>query len=45
MVNSFSTNLAPILGDLAGFSLEEAGKQFEWFGEKMEQVTNDIINI
>ncbi len=43
VVNSFSTNLAPVLGDLAGFTLEEAAKQFSWFGESLNTATNDII--
>lgn len=43
VVNSFSTNLAPVLGDLAGFSLEEAGEAFSWFGETLNTTTNDII--
>ena len=43
VTNSFSVNLAPILGDLAGFTLEEAGKHFSWFGEAANTATNDLI--
>lgn len=42
-VNSISTNLAPVLGELAGFTLEEAGKSFETFGETINKATEDII--
>ena len=43
VVNSFSTNLAPVFGDLAGFSLEETAKQFSWFGETFNKAVDDII--
>lgn len=42
VVNSFSTNLAPVVGDTLGFVIEEAGKQFSWFGEFTNQVINDV---
>ena len=43
VVNSFSTNLAPVFSDIFGFWLEEGGKQFEWLGEVWNTTTNDII--
>lgn len=43
IVNSISTNLSPVLDDLAGFTLEEAGKSFEVFGETINKATEDII--
>jgi hypothetical protein len=41
--NGLSTDLLPLLSDVAGFTLEEAGKQFEWYGEFIESATSDII--
>lgn len=43
MVNSFSVNLAPILADLTGFNLEEAGKWFAWFGEQFRIAVDEVI--
>lgn len=43
IVNSFSTNLAPVFSEIFGFLIEEGAKNFEWFGEKFNQVVNDII--
>jgi phage-related protein len=43
VVNSFSTNLAPVLGDLAAFSLEETGKTFAWFGEQVKISVDDVV--
>lgn len=43
VVNSFSTNLAPVFADLASFSLTETGKAFEWFGGVVNTTTNDIV--
>jgi phage-related protein len=43
IVNSFSTNLAPMIGDIFGFGLEEAGKQFEWFGGSVNTTITDIV--
>ena len=42
VVNSFSTNLAPVVGDTFGFIIEEAGKAFSWFGGYVEKMSNDI---
>lgn len=43
VINSFSTNLAPVIGDVLGFAIEEGGKHFEWFGGVVNTQTNDII--
>lgn len=43
IVNSFSVNLAPVIGDVFGFALVEGGKTFEWLGGVFNDVTNDII--
>lgn len=43
VVNSFSTNLAPVVGDTLGFVIEEAGKQFSWLGGYFQTTVNDII--
>lgn len=43
VVNSFSENIAPIWGDVFGFSLEEAGKNFEFFGDLLSRTCKDII--
>ena len=42
VVNSFSTNLAPVIGDTLGFLIEEYGKQFSWIGTQINIQTNDI---
>jgi phage-related protein len=44
VVNSFSTHLAPVIGDIFGFSIEEAGKTFSTFGGLIESICLDIIN-
>ena len=44
VVNSFSENLAPIFGDVFGFWLEEAGKNFAFFGDLINSISTDIIN-
>ena len=43
IVNSFSTNIAPIFGDVVGFAIKELGKTFEWFGGIFNDVCNTII--
>ena len=43
VVNSFSTNLAPVIGDTLGFVIEEAGKQFAWLGGYVPTIVNDVI--
>ena len=43
VVNSFSKNLAPVIGDTLGFVVEEGGKHFEWLGEQANTTINDVI--
>ena len=43
ITNSFSTNLAPLFSDVAGFWLEEAGASFELFGEELKIAVDEII--
>lgn len=43
IVNSFSENLAPLFGDVFGFALEQAGKNFSWFGELFNSISTNII--
>lgn len=43
VVNSFSVNLAPMIGDVFGFAIEEAGKQFSWLGGYVNTTINDVI--
>lgn len=43
VVNSFSENLAPIFGDIFGFQLEEAGKNFAFLGDLINSICADII--
>ena len=43
VVNSFSTNLAPIIGDLIAFKITEVGKTFEFIGEIFKDVTSSVI--
>ena len=43
IVNSFSTNFAPIFADVVSLAISEAAKTFEWFGGLVEEITNDII--
>ena len=46
IVNSFSVNLAPIFGDVLGFSIEELGKTFSWLGGLFDDVcTNTIVPV
>ena len=42
VVNSFSTNLAPVVGDTFGFIIEEAGKTFSWFGGYVKKMSDDV---
>lgn len=41
--NSFSTNVLPVLGDVLGFGIEQAGKQFETFAGIIEDCSVNII--
>ena len=43
VVNSFSVNLAPVIGDVLGFAIEELGKRFEFMGQMFDRVSTDII--
>lgn len=43
IVNSFSVNLAPVLGDIFGLSLEEASLAFENLGKGIDEVVNTVI--
>ncbi len=43
IVNSFSTNLAPLFGDVWSFQIQEAGKSFEWLGGLFNDVSENII--
>ena len=43
VVNSFSVNIAPVIGDTIGFAIKELGLSFEWAGGLINDVTNDII--
>jgi phage-related protein len=43
LVNSFSTNLAPMFTDIFGFALEEAGKNFKFLAGIIEDATSTII--
>lgn len=43
IVNSFSKNFAPIFADVVCLAIEEAGKTFEWFGDIVEDATDNII--
>lgn len=43
LVNSFSTNLAPVLTDVVGFAIEETGKNFELFGYITKDATENLI--
>lgn len=43
VVNSFSENLAPMFGDIFGFQLEEAGKNFAFLGELINSTCENII--
>ena len=43
ITNSFSENMAPIVGDVFGWLLEEGSKAFEDLGAAIGTVVNDII--
>ena len=43
VTNSISTNLAPILGEIAAFTMEQASLNFEQYALDVSRVTNDII--
>lgn len=43
IVNSFSTNFAPIFADVVSLAIKEAGKTFLWFSEIFEDATNTIV--
>jgi phage-related protein len=43
IINTFSTNIAPLIGEVAGFYVEEVSKQFEWLSEYLVTITNDVI--
>ena len=43
IVNSFSVNLAPVISDVFGFALVEAGKQFEWIAKTISRSVDEII--
>lgn len=43
LVNSFSTNLAPVIADVLGFRLEQAGKNFEMMGGIIKDACHNII--
>lgn len=42
-VNSWSTNILPILGDVTAFGISELGKHFEWLGGLFNSIVNDVI--
>lgn len=43
VVNAFSVNIAPIIGDTFGFLVEEIAKQFEWLAGYFNTFVNDIF--
>jgi phage-related protein len=43
VVNSFSKNIAPVIGDVFGAGLKEAGKQFEWIGKTIKKSADGVI--
>ena len=43
IVNSFSTNLAPVISDVVGFAIEETGKNFKLFGGIVKDATENLI--
>lgn len=43
LVNSFSTNLAPLITDVLGFAIEELGKTFETVGYLIKDIIENII--
>lgn len=43
IINSFSTNLAPAIGDIFAFMIEDVSKNFEFFGTLINNISKDII--
>ena len=43
IINSFSTNLAPVFTDVLGFAVKEFAKDFEFMCQQIERFVNDII--
>lgn len=43
VVNTFSKNLAPVIGDVFGFAVKEAGKHFEWLGGYVNKTVKDVV--
>ena len=43
VVNSWSTNILPMFGDIGALTITEFGKNFEWLGETFNNISNDII--
>lgn len=43
VINSFSTNFAPIFADIISLAMEEAGKTFKWFGDLCKSVADTMI--
>ena len=43
MVNSFSTNLAPVIADVFGFELEQAALDFQFLASIVEDATANLI--
>ena len=43
LVNSFSTNLAPVITDVVGFAIKETGKNFKLFGGIVKDATENLI--
>lgn len=43
ITNAFSENIAPVVGDVLGFAVQELGTQFEWMGGKFQEIMDDII--
>ena len=43
LVNSFSTNLAPVLTEVLGFAFTDAGKNFDTIGQLFGNVVNNIL--
>ena len=43
IINSFGSNVLPVLGDTIGFYIEESVKQFEWLGSLINNVIKDVV--
>ena len=43
LVNTFSTNLAPVIADVFGFSLDEFAINLQFFADLISQIVQDII--